>query len=89
MINKAAADEALSRARGLAASGVALTERVRRERALLRKAIDAELVVLAGHAHALAPAATGGDADAAAKVIRIHELRGELHNALAALGDDA
>lgn len=85
MINKAVADAALSRARDLAAKGAGLTERLRREREQLRRAIEAELVVLQSHEAALQPAAKAGDRDAAVKLVRLVELRGELHNALLAL----
>jgi hypothetical protein len=85
VIGKAAADATLARARELAAQGVGLTDRIRREREALHRAIEAELVVLKSHENALAPAARGGDRDAAVKLVRLVELRGELHNALLAL----
>lgn len=86
MIEMAAADQALVRAQALTASGAALTERLRKERHLLLKAIGAELAILAGRARALALEARGGNAEAATRVICIHELCGELNNALLALG---
>ncbi len=85
MTSPSAATAALAHARALAANGAGLTDKMAQERAALLRAIDVEIHSLDVHANALAAAARAGDRDAAAKVVRIFETKGDLVNARAAL----
>lgn len=86
MTTRSAATAALAHARELAARGAGLTDAMRRERAALLRAIDAEIHSLDVRANALRPAAQGGDVDAGSKLIALTESKGDLINARAALG---